>query len=507
MAVILLAGPYQDANTTLLRSRQLDPIVWGSLDKLEADLATNDDICGCIVDGSVLQTLDKHQQLRLFKVLGQYSTFIWIRVDASQLKLPTADVRECLRQTYCLREGVPAERFSVQPNGALQAHEIDDPLAASRALRASSRATFVPGELRTGEARILMAAARVYARELKMDGVLELRSLQTRFLPGGPEARIAVLRVNNGGRPIIAKIDKKERIVDEMVRFRTFIEAWDVELRPKLHFHGSAAVLLFGLIAKDNDESQPAEVLQDRLEELWNLELFPKDDGGIDVLREALAEGVRSTVRRLGDLNERPPPTSDRRPNNPSVEIFRGLLNSGMDWGLPAVASTALERAWVRFSTLAVSATVHGDVHLRNVLVRGDRDAHLIDYAGSGPGHPAVDLARLELALFLGPLRQLTSEAQCVEYQKRLTFEGATAETLEQKFPALHRSHINRVCLVGCAVARDRAIDVAKTHGGGAEDYQAAKYILAWQNLVMMGRQTGLARVTIEALAPVIAAW
>ena len=50
---------------------------------------------------------------------------------------------------------------------------------------------------------------------------------------------------------------------------------------------------------------------------------------------------------------------------------------------------------------------MHGDVHLRNILIRGESEVHLVDYAASGPGHPAVDLVRFELALYLGPVANL----------------------------------------------------------------------------------------------------
>ena len=40
----------------------------------------------------------------------------------------------------------------------------------------------------------------------------------------------------------------------------------------------------------------------------------------------------------------------------------------------------ARQAAAERFRSMAKSAIVHGDVHLRNVLIRGESEVHLIDY-------------------------------------------------------------------------------------------------------------------------------
>jgi len=455
--------------------------------------------------------MDESAQRRLFESLGSFSTFIWIRVDANHLKLKPEEVRACIHKVRCLREEVPASALSIQADGALRDFDLAEIEAASRSLRAGNAAEFVPGELTPNEANVLMAAAKLHARELQFEGHVEMTSLETRFLPGGRStARIGVLRVNRSGRPLVAKIDAKSRVQDEMKRFRTFIQPWDDELRPKLHFHGEAAVILFGLVPNEMDRTKPAEVLEDRLRAVWNNQLFAANsDAELERQREALTLGVENAARRLGELNSTSPPSSELTPlGNPDVgATFDKLARAGIDWALAEVTKTAFEKASARFKKHEVSATIHGDVHLRNILVRGDRDAHLIDYAGSGPGHPSVDLVRLELALFLGALRQLDGEARCAEYQKRLSIDLDSYEVLEAAFPALHRCRLNQVCLRGSVAAREQALKVLGQYGGGQEDYLAAKYVIAWQHLVMFGSHTGLARAMIESLAPAIAAW
>lgn len=506
-AVVLLASPGQEATRAMLAARKYALFVLSSVDRLEQDLASNGDVCACLVDGSVLGGLRRDQQIELFETIGSYSTFIWLRVDETNLALSAAEVRESLKRTRCLRGEVPAPLLSIQPDGSLREREVDEIEAASKALRAKQGAYFVPGELTADQGNVLMAAARNHARELRFQGQLEMTSLWTKFISGGrSSARIALLRVNVSGPCIVAKIDSKELVLDEMRRFRTFIQEWDDALRPTLHFHGSAAVVLFGLVPHEEDRTRPAEVLAEKLEALWNSELFSSiEPDELGRHGDALSQGIAEAVRRLGELNERQPPSSSLRSlGNPALAQISRLVQSGVDWGMPGIAET-LERASSRFDRLALAATIHGDVHLRNILLRAGRDAHLIDYAGSGPGHPSVDLVRLELALFLGPLRQLESEERCVEYQRRLSLEGATYEQLEQEFPALHACQINKVASRGCVAARERALEVLRVHGGEAADYHAAKYLVACQHLVMWGNNTGLARATVEALVDGVA--
>ena len=130
-----------------------------------------------------------------------------------------------------------------------------------------------------------------------------------------------------------------------------------------------------------------------------------------------------------------------------------------------------------------------------------------MDYEASGPGHPAVDLVRFELALYLGPVRQFEDDASSVAFQKALSIERATLEVLREGFPGFFRCHINAACAAGMTAARDAAIEVLRIHSGDSRDYLATKFLVAWQNLAIIGSQTGLARAVISATTEEIAAW
>jgi hypothetical protein len=510
--VVLLSRPaHQDSNKSLLTQSGYGPLVWDSYEKLKEDLRHNDDICACIVDQSALQDLDRDQQLNLFKDLAEYSTFLWIRVqEGSHLAVERSEVRRIVRSAWCLRERVPAECLSFQADSVLRAAELVDVARARDALRARDRAQFVPGELTLEESRLLVAAARAHLRDLDPDGgPVILESLETEFLKGGhTNARVARVRPNQGGRPVIAKIDTKERVLDEVRRFRQFIQPWDDRLRPEAQFHAGAAVILFGLVPDIADATRPADMLEERLRDLWNSQILGGNDAALRFRAEALGRAITNAAHALGDLNGRRALAPGYPPvGNPPAGYFAKWDAVGLDWGLGEEARTARRNAELRFERLASAGVVHGDVHLRNILVRGETEAHLIDYAGSGPGHPAVDLARLELALYLGPMRQLDPEPNCVAFQKSLSIEMTTVDGLAHAFPSLHKSYINAACVQGCVAARDNALRALRAHGGDERDYLAAKYLVTWQSLVMFGLNTGLNRSVIASLAPEIARW
>jgi aminoglycoside phosphotransferase (APT) family kinase protein len=171
-----------------------------------------------------------------------------------------------------------------------------------------------------------------------------------------------------------------------------------------------------------------------------------------------------------------------------------------MDLGFPHVFKDTRETAKQKFKERERAAVSHGDVHLRNILIRGDRSAHLIDFAGSGPGHPAVDLARLEVSLFTEFLRPVRPENDYTNLQRRLSIDGASFDDLVKEFELDNGPRINKLCVHGCVAARDSALQVLREHGGGRSDYLAAKYLIAWQTMLLHGRQAILTRSIVRAI-------
>ena len=216
-----------------------------------------------------------------------------------------------------------------------------------------------------------------------------------------------------------------------------------------------------------------------------------------------LAMALKRVARVLGELNENKSPGKGELHSfvNPPATHLEALERDGFVWGLSEGARGAREAAAECVREMAKSAIVHGDIHLGNILIRGESEVHLIDYAASGLGHPALDLVRFELALYLGPVRQFEGEESSVGFQRALSIEKVPVEVLRSRFPDFFQCHVNAACATGMVAARDTALRVLENHRGGIRDYLAMKFLVAWQNLGIIGSQTALARAVILATA------
>ncbi len=373
---------------------------------------------------------------------------------------------------------------------------------------------FVPAEIDLEQARLLIAAAKEYAREQHFALDLKIESLETRFFQEGAEdneSSIAFIRVNRAGRTIVAKIAKRYSVVDEITRFRHYIQPWDNQLHPQVFFHGTAALILFALVPVRVASDEPAPVLSKSLGTAWNDEIFNAGGSADESIRREiyLSDAVRSAALALESLNSQSPRSGPGPTIDPSSSegMFQSLENRGLTWDFSEDVRVCRRKAATRFQMLRHSAIIHGDLHLKNILVRGNEDVHLIDYAASGPGHPATDLVRFELALMLGAARHVISEHTATALQVAFTLDCAGDAELRSSFPGFYACRLNRIVMVGCLAARDAALRVLAVHGGSVEDYVAAKYLVAWQNLLMNERQTMMARSIIQALTPAISNW
>jgi aminoglycoside phosphotransferase (APT) family kinase protein len=185
---------------------------------------------------------------------------------------------------------------------------------------------------------------------------------------------------------------------------------------------------------------------------------------------------------------------------------LRDMHARGMKWNLPFTSpkpvAECIEAAHRILEPFDSKATVHGDIHLRNILARDVNDAYLIDYSYSGPGHPAHDLTRLECCMYFQYLRPLDTEDSFVELQRAVSVECVKADELERRFESWHSSTLNRTLLQGAVYCRDRCLEVLRTYGLGLHDYLAAKFILSCYSVSLPALQLGFVRSTIRALAP-----
>lgn len=507
--LILSEASSQEGNRSLLKTNGFAVTVLADTERLDALLSDGADICAFVVDRSYLERLDENQQQALFAKLASYSTFVWIRIDGSGLRIPRAELQNSIRNSRCQPGEVTFNELTIGQEGRLVASELDHARWAAANLEVVKRSQFVPGEITDAERAVLMAAAMRYARTKQIAAEVEVKSLETRFIYGGmTHARVAVLRINKEQIPVIAKISHKSYLTDEGHRFYRFIAPWDHKLLPVIHFHGPCGVILFGLIDDPSHPFVPAPTVSDQLHELWCEEVY----GTLmrtNELATRLTTGILHAADRLVTLNKRRPEDGLGFEDYSSPRVERVLelaKRKHVSWGLPQSVFLSIETAANQFEKLNGSAIVHGDVHLGNILIRGNVESFLIDYAGSGPGHPAVDLVRLELSLFLRALKQTAEESECIEFQRMLSSENGGYDALSARFPRMVQSRFNEVCVQGCAAARSRAMEVLKVHGGNLKDYLATKLLVATQSLLIPNVQIGLNRSVILATAEQLSA-
>ena len=509
--ILLLSHPdRQVANRRLLEDAELDPMVVETPSDLERVLATSTGVCGCAIDQSALTVLDTEAQVALFTTLAEYSSFIAIRVhEGAGLRVSPERVSQILKTARQLGTHVPHDVLWFRPDGTIQGTELSFYQNAAELLQAHESASFTLGELTPAEVQLLVAAARDRVRVGSFGPELDAEELTVRFLTGGrSEAKLA--KVECGNTPtFVAKIAPKDRALDEMLRYRTFVQPLNDELSPECHLHGETAVILFRLIRGDSDPSTPAKSLEERLREVWDKQWLQSNPQEAEQDGVFLGRALMRVARTLAELNGNAPPPNWNRQSfvNPPATHLDALEREGFVWGLSDSAASARRAAAERVRRMEKSAIVHGDLHLRNVLVRGESEVRLIDYEASGPGHPALDLVRFELALYLGPVRQFEDEASSVAFQRALSIDRAPLDVLRSSFRDFFQCHVNSACAAGMTAARDAAIEVLEKHGGDARDYLAMKFLVAWQNLAFIGSQTGLARAVILATAEEITTW
>ncbi len=508
--VLLLAmADNQQANSNLLNRHRFATIRVRKLDDLAPILDEIRDIYAVVVDSSMLHALQKSEQCALFRELASYSTFLWLRIDQGSLKILPLEVIAILKQVWCSREEVSVNQLSFASEGTIQEPELDFIRSSRRLVSTIERGRFIPGELSDTQTTVLMAVAAYHGRDWRAVLSPDMITLNVQFLRSGrTSAKVVLFRVNDHVSPLIAKIDSQDYSIDEMRRFRTFIEPSNMNLRPTLHIHNGCGVIVFGLVSDDASPTEPARTLEECFYHLWHSEIYDIPGVKPSALAVDLGKAIASISSKILRLNSQE--ANDRSFDSYtglSLKPFHRLESTGTTLGFSEQERRARDIAERQFAILDLRAVVHGDVNLRNILVIEDRVSHLIDYASSGPGHPAIDLVWLELALYLSVLQPSGSEEDYRSFQRALSVGRQGAAELRAQFPNLFTSATNQTCLEGCIIARDSALQAVSAHGGTSKDYIAVKFLTAWVSLTMKGLSPSLARAIINALAEEICNW
>jgi hypothetical protein len=377
-------------------------------------------------------------------------------------------------------------------------------------LSRSNSVRLCPAEIQEHHARVLVGAASKHVRGRDGDGLIRLTKVETSILPGGQSsAKIVRIIPDDGGPALVAKMDEIPRLEEEMRRFQRYASRWDDRLAPRLHFHAGTGLILFALVDSPDAPGRPAPTLQERIEaavygEHWR-------EGYRGPAEADLCQLIDRAIAKLERLN-RQPCTDGAVPSLAwiGLDTLEVTLRRGLRWSILDVDGKEVDAfAWRQRATrvagsLARHATVHGDVHLRNILVRDDREPHFIDYAYCGPGHPCFDLVRLESALLFTCFRMTADELTIARMHHGL-LTGASETDIAGNFPALATSVVNRLAVYASVRCRQTVLRMVQAYNGDEDDYLALKYIMACQSLFLQQTQKGVVRPLLGALATLLA--
>ena len=349
----------------------------------------------------------------------------------------------------------------------------------------------------------MIGAAIKHVRRRNFSGTFRLTRVDANFIPGGRSfAKIIRMAPDDDGAPLVAKVDDMSRLSDEMDRFKRYAQRWDTTLNPQLHYHAGTSLIIFGLVESPDSPGQPAPTLEETLETMFYREHHPTYQGPSE---DDLKELITRAIRKLQKLNKQPSDGACPPKTFLECEPYETLRKNGITWSIqnsePAGGSVfdLVSLARSRVEALADKVTVHGDVQLRNILVRDGREPHFIDYAFCGPGHPCFDLVRLESAVLFYCFRMNSNEDKLATLFLDI-LNGSDAAAIHAAHPIFCSSRTNRIAIHTCISCRAAGIETATAHGGTEDDYVAMKFIVACQSLFVIQLQAGVVRSQLAAM-------
>lgn len=505
---VLLLGSAEahESNISFLKAKDFTPSRVDSLTSLDSSLGGA--ICGIVIDGTWWTQIPDSEHENCLRRLLSFSNFIWLKIDDTSLRREVVAGFDALCRSSRFRD--PAINEVGFPSlSKLGEVDIQRLSTAAMHLAAAGRIRFHPSEINEAEATVLLGA--IHKRVSIKPGLtpVQIERVDTTVVHGGMSlAKIVILKPNDAGAPFVAKISSQEYLRDEMLRFHTYIEAWQGQLRPELYLHHDVAVIFFALIDAADAKTRPAPTLEDRVISLWNNERsgLVKDAAKLEDLQEAISKAIEKLV----GLNSQPFPKHSVKnvcwvKFEPMIELKKNNVEFSLkDEGKPINIIGVLEGALTQVEKLNGRAICHGDVHLRNILVRLDREPLFIDFANSGPGHPAFDLVRLEAALLYAHVRMAEGEDEMVECFHSLFSKDWNFEELKRSHPALLSSKPSCLAVHASIETRKAALKVLKIYGGTEKDYFCLKLIVACQSLTIRGFQEGAARAGIRAICRIL---
>ena len=490
------------ANFALLRRNAFLPVRVSNLDLLWQVAVT--DLCGVVIAPSGWIGLSEEQQGEAVRRLCTWSTFTFIRislqglVDGVAASLPSVlhEARSAGASSDCFCHGSSAD---------LTGADLALLRVASDLLEAAAETRFVPLGIDADQAMLLRLIAGQRRSPAKH---VEVRRLGTREMQGGKSGARLYLLQGEVGRPFVVKLDDSRRLQGELRRHREWIAAWEPNLTdPWIHHHVGQSALSYRLQPHPDGTDLPAPTLEEELERLRAQEWIEGVDGTNTA--EAAAGSLQAAIFRAADqltaLNK-------KKADGVGLEFWldwpirdlakRGLQHritgiDGLEFELGAVTETAVNL----LQPLHNRGVVHGDVHGRNVLLI-DRMPAFIDYATSGPGHPLVDLVRLDATVRHITMRAVCPESDLAKLFGAIYVTGTAPEEILPEFPSIVASPGCTLSIRSAARTRACSLAIAEHFGCGLREYLAMVCVVAGHMLAVRTPGSIVERALLAAIAP-----
>ncbi len=501
-ATVILLGTFADheENQETLKKRDFTPLRATTMGQLFEYLDRQ--VCGVVVARSWWPGIPEAEREDVLRHIVSHSTFARLKFDSENLPCVGEQLHQLLQSVRCSKP--EWDDFVCHDGCRLTQHDLDA-LERVRAVLANSHAVrLCPADIDESQACVLIGAAIKHVCERNFSGTFRLTRVDANFIPGGKSfAKLIRMIPDDDGAPLVAKLDDAARLCDEMMRFKRYAQKWDAELNPQLHFHAGSSLIIFGLVGSPEVPSRPAPTLEETLDHMFYSELWP------DPYQGPCETDLRTLIARSIDKLDR----LNRQPNDggcsPKIFLkcghFDTVSQTGLKWYIEHLSGEGnivykfIDIACKRAEALSKKVIVHGDVQLRNILVRDGRDPHFIDYAYCGPGHPCYDLVRLESAVLFYCFRMNSTENELAALFLDI-LSGNDEAAIAQSHPIFCSSRTNRLAIYTCISCRAAAIELAAAHGGTEDDYLAMKLIISCQSLFMIHLQSAVVRSQLSAL-------
>ena len=501
-ASVILLGTYADHedNHRTLEKRGFAPLRATTLAQLNELL--DHEVCGVVVARSWWTGIPEADQEDVLRQIVRHSSFAWLKFDTHNLPCVGERLHQLL---HSIRYSEPQWDDCVCHDGwRLTPHDLDA-LERVRGILANSEAVrLCPADIEEPQTRVLIGAAIKHVRQRNFAGPFRLTRVDANSIPGGRSfAKIIRMIPDDDGAPLVAKVDDVSRLSDEMNRFKRYAQKWDTTLYPQLHFHAGTSLIIFGLLESPDSPGRPAPTLEETLEMMFYREHWPGPYQG--PCEAELRELINRAIQKLKRLNSRPSDGACSRKTFIECEPYETVGRTGMIWSIEHSGGgensvfNFVHMARSRIDALSEKVIVHGDVQLRNILVRDGREPHFIDYANCGPGHPCYDLVHLESAVLFYCFRMNGNEDALAALFVDI-LNGRDEAAILAAHPIFCSSRTNRVAIHTCISCRAAAIEIVAAHGGTEDDYLAMKFIVACQSLFLINFQAGVVRSQLSAM-------